>query len=146
FSYRIGEDGVETFVTTPEVTSENTIDEDPLPPGQVWCINNGSQDEASGLYKIEVTIGRGRGVKILNIPAPQPFKESVKYAEQNLYSKTQSLVGDRNPTDHEFSIQLRSFSSARSGAGTGMAALIAMATALLEKNTRGGLVIVGQLN
>ena len=32
FSYRIGEDGVETFVTTPEVHSENTIGEDPLPP------------------------------------------------------------------------------------------------------------------
>lgn len=146
FSYRIGEDGVETFVTTPEVTSENTIDEDPSPPGQVWCINNGSQDEAAGLYKIEATIGRGRGVKILNMPAPQPFKESVKYAEQNLYSKTQALVGDRNPTDHEFSIQLRSFSSAKSGAGTGMAVLIALATVLLEKNTKGGLVVVGQLN
>jgi len=48
--------------------------------------------------------------------------------------------------DNEFSIQLRTFSAARSGAGTGMAALIAMATALLEKNTKGGLVIVGQLN
>jgi ATP-dependent Lon protease len=146
FSYRIGEDGVETFVTTPEVTSENTIGEDPLPPGQVWCINNGSQDEASGLYKLEVNVNRGRGVKILNMPAPQPFKESVKYAEQNLYSKTQALVGDRNPTDHEFSIQLRSFSSATSGAGTGMAALIAMSTALLEKNVKGGMVVVGQLN
>jgi len=146
FSYRIGEDGVETFVTTPEVTSENTIGEDPLPPGQVWCINNGSQDEASGLYKIEVNVSKGRGVKILNMPAPQPFKESVKYAEQNLYSKTISLVGDRNPTEHEFSIQLRSFSSAKSGAGTGIATLIAMSTALLEKNTKGGMVVVGQLN
>ena len=146
FSYRIGEDGVETFVTTPEVTKENTIGEDPLPPGQVWCINNGSQEEASGLYKIEVNVGRGRGVKILNMPAPQPFKESVKYAEQNLYSKTNSLVGDRDPLSHEFSIQLRSFSSAKSGAGTGIATLIAMSTALLEKNIKGGMVVVGQLN
>ncbi len=146
FSYRIGEEGVETFVTTPEITSENTIGEDPLPPGQVWCINNGSQDEVSGLYKIEVNVTKGRGVKILNIPAPQPFKESVKYAEQNLYSKTQALVGDRDPTEHEFLIQLRSFSAAKSGAGTGIAALIAMSTALLEKNTKGGMVIVGQLN
>jgi len=146
FSYRIGEDGVETFVTTPEVHSENTIGEDPLPPGQVWTINNGSQDEASGLYKIEVNVGKGRGVKILNMPAPQPFKESVKYAEQNLYSKTQSLVGDRDPTAHEFSVQLRSFSAAKSGSGTGMAALVSMATALLEKNVRGGMVVVGQLN
>ena len=146
FSYRIGEDGVETFVTTPEVTSENTIGEDPSPPGQVWCINNGSQDEPSGLCKIEVNINRGRGVKILNMPAPQPFKESVKYAEQNLYSKTSVLVGDRNPLEHEFTIQLRSFSSATNGAGTGMAALMAMATALLEKNIKGGTVVVGQLN
>jgi len=146
FSYRIGEDGVETFVTTPEVTSENTIGEDPLPPGQVWCINNGSQDEPSGLYKIEVNVNKGRGVKILNMPAPQPFKESVKYAQQNLYSKTHALVGDRDPTDHEFSIQLRSFSAAKSGAGIGMAALIAMSTALLEKNIKGGIVVVGQLN
>lgn len=146
FSYRIGEDGVETFVTTPEVHSENTIASDPLPPGQMWTINNGSQDEGAGLYKIEVNIGKGRGVKILNMPAPKPFKESVRYAEQNLYSKTNSLVGDRDPMSHEFSIQLRSFSAAKSGSGTGMAALIAMATALLEKNTRGGLVIVGQLN
>lgn len=146
FSYRIGEEGIETFVTTPEVHSENTIGEDPLPPGQLWCINNGSQDEASGLYRIEVSVGRGRGVKILNTPSPQAFKESVKYAEQNLYSKTQALVGDRDPTVHEFSVQLRSFSAAKSGSGTGMACLVAMATALLEKNIKGGLVIVGQLN
>jgi len=146
FSYRIGKDGVETFVTTPEVTSENTIGEDPLPPGQVWCINNGSQDEASGLYRIEVNVSKGRGVKILNMPAPPPFKESVKYAEQNLYSKAKYLVGDRNPMEHEYSVQLRSFSNGKSGAGTGIATLLAMATALLEKNLKGGIVVVGQLN
>ena len=39
FSYRIGVDGVETFVTTPEIHSENTIGEDPLPPGQIWALN-----------------------------------------------------------------------------------------------------------
>lgn len=146
FSYRIGEDGVETFVTTPEVHSENTVGEDPLPPGQVWTISSGSQEEGAGLYKLEVTAGRGSGVKILNMPAPQPFKESVKYAQQNLYSKTQALVGDRDPYAHEFSIQLRSFGAAKTGSGTGMAVLIALSTALLEKHTKGGLVIVGQLN
>lgn len=146
FSYRIGEDGVETFVTTPEVHSENTIGEDPLPPGQVWTISSGSQEEGAGLYKLEVNVGRGSGVKILNMPSPQAFKESVKYAQQNLYSKTQALVGDRDPYAHEFSIQLRSFGAAKTGAGTGMAVLIALSTALLEKNTKGGLVIVGQLN
>lgn len=146
FSYRIGENGVETFITTPEIHSENTIGEDPLPPGQAWTLNTSSQDEPAGLYKIEVTTGPGSGVKILNRPAPPAFQESVRYAEQNLYSKSKELVGDRDSRSHEFSIQLRSFDSSKSGSGLGMAVLVALCSALLEKHTKGGLVIIGQLN
>ncbi|GAJ22399.1 unnamed protein product, partial [marine sediment metagenome] len=62
-------------------------------------------------------IGPGSGVKILNRPTPQPFQESVRYAEQNLYSKYKELVGDRDPRSHEFSVQLRSFDTAKSGTG-----------------------------
>jgi ATP-dependent Lon protease len=146
FSYRIGEDGIETFVTTPEIHSENTIGEDPLPPGQIWALNAGGQEETTGLYKIEINVGPGSGVKILNKPAPPQFQESVRYAEQNLYSKSKELVGDRDARMNEFSIQLRSFDASKSGNGMGMAVLIGMCSAILERNTKGGLVIVGQLN
>ncbi len=146
FSYRVGEEGVETFVTTPELHSEHTITEDPLPPGQVWALGAGGQDEYAGLYKIEVNIGPGSGVKILNRPSPPPFSESVRYAEQNLYSKYKELVGDRDPRSHEFSIQLRSFDTAKSGAGIGMPVLIALCSSLIEKHTKGGLAVVGTLN
>jgi ATP-dependent Lon protease len=146
FSYRMGENGIETFVTTPEIHSENTIGEDPLPPGQIWALNAGGQEESTGLYKIEINVGPGSGVKILNKPAPPQFQESVKYAEQNLYSKTKELVGDRDPRSHEFSLQLRAFDASKSGNGMGMAVLISMCSAILEKGTKGGLVIVGQLN
>ncbi|MDD2306823.1 MAG: protease Lon-related BREX system protein BrxL [Prolixibacteraceae bacterium] len=146
FSYRIGEEGIETFVTTPEIHSENTIGDDPLPPGQIWALNAGGQEDSTGLYKIEVNVGPGSGVKILNKPAPPQFQESVKYAEQNLYSKTKELVGDRDPRSHEFSIQLRAFDASKSGNGMGMAVLISLCSALLEKSTKGGLIIVGQLN
>jgi len=146
FSYRIGEDGVETFVTTPEIHSENTIGEDPLSPGQIWALNAGGQEETTGLYKIEINAGPGSGVKILNKPAPPQFQESVRFAEQNLYSKSKELIGDRDPRSHEFSIQLRAFDASKSGNGMGMAVLIGMCSAVLEKNIKGGLVIVGQLN
>jgi len=146
FSYRIGEDGVETFVTTPEIHSENTISDDPLPPGQIWTLNAGGQEETTGLYKIEINAGPGSGVKILNKPAPPQFQESVRFAEQNLYSKCKELVGDRDARLHEFSIQLRAFDASKSGNGMGMAVLIGLCSAMLEKNTKGGLVIVGQLN
>lgn len=146
FSYRIGENGVETFVTTPEIHSENTISEDPLPPGQIWALNAGGLEESTGLYKIEINSSPGSGVKILNKPAPPQFQESVRYAEQNLYSKCKELVGDRDARLNEFSIQLRAFDSSKSGNGMGVAVLMGMCSALLEKNTKGGLVLVGQLN
>ena len=36
FSFTLGVDGVEQFVATPELHSDEAIDGDPLPPGQVW--------------------------------------------------------------------------------------------------------------
>lgn len=146
FSYVMGEEGVEKFVSTPELQSGAGIGNDPLEPGQVWTISPGDGQENPGLYRIEVSEGPGSGVRILNKPTPQPFRESVSYAEQNLYARASSLVGDRDPRHHEYSVQLRAFDTARSGSKLGVAALIALATSLLKKSLRGGLVIVGEIN
>ena len=146
FSYTFGKEGVEKFVATPELQSEDYVGRDPLPPGQVWTISSGSQDDGSGLYRIEVTEGPGSGVRILNRPAPPAFSESVKYAEANLYSRAAELVGDRNPREHDFSVQLRAFDASKSGQSLGVAALLAMCSALISRSLRGGMVVVGQLN
>ena len=146
FSYSMGDDGVEQFVATPELYSENSIGTDPLPPGQVWVISPGAQEENSGLYRIDVTEGPGSGVKILNQPAPAPFKESVRCAEQNLYARAKELVGDRDPRAHEFSVQLRAFDASKSGAAVGIGVLLSLCSALLQKSLKGGLVVAGGLN
>ncbi|HEV8719354.1 MAG TPA: protease Lon-related BREX system protein BrxL [Candidatus Binatia bacterium] len=146
FSYQMGDDDVEKFVATPELYSEDSIGTDPLPPGQVWGISSGTADENPGLYRIDVTQGPGSGVKILNQPTPPPFRESVRCAEQNLYTRAKTLVGDRDPRAHEFSAQLRAFDAAKSGSALGVAALLALCSALLEKSLKGGMVVVGGLN
>ena len=146
FSYFMGEDGVEKFVPLPELHSDEAIDSDPLPPGQVWGISPGDTETGPGLYRIEVNVGRGNGLKILNNPVPRPFRESVGYAEQNLYSFAEELVGGRDPRAHEFSIQLRAMDNAQSGVGLGLPALMALCGGLLEKSMQGGLIIVGSLN
>jgi ATP-dependent Lon protease len=97
FSYVMGEDGVEKFVATPELQSENSIGSDPLEPGQIWTISpGGGNEEHPGLFRIEVNEGPGSGVRILNKPVPPAFRESVGYAEQNLYARAPQLVGDRS--------------------------------------------------
>lgn len=146
FSYVMGTDGVEQFVSTPELYSENSIGGDPLEPGQVWTISPGGMDEHIGLYRIEINEGPGTGVKILNKPIPPAFKESMSFAEQNLYARSQQLVGDKDPRQHEFSVQVRAFDTAKSGAKLGVAALIALCSALLKKSVKGGIIIVGELN
>lgn len=143
FSYTIGEEGVEYFVSTPELHAESSIGSDPLPPGQVWTISPGGEDEYPGLFRIEVNEGPGSGVKILNRPAPAPFRESVKAAEQNLYARSKELVGDRDPRSHEFTVQLRAFDSAKEGHMVGVPVAIALCSALLQKHIKGGLAIVG---
>ena len=146
FSFTLGVDGIEQFVATPELHSDAAIDGDPLPPGQVWAISPGAQDVGPGLYRLEVTSGPGSGVRILNTPTPPSFRESVKIGEQNLYTQGKYLVGDRDPRSHEFSIQLRAMDNDRSGLGLGLPVLVALASSLLERSTKGGLIMVGSLN
>jgi ATP-dependent Lon protease len=146
FSYQLGPEGVERFVATPEIQSEDAIGTDPLPPGQVWALSPGGQDEGAGLYRIEVTEGPGAGVRIANVQPPGPFRESVRYAEQNLYTQAKSLIGDYEPRAHELTIQLRAFDPSRSGAQLGIPALLAMCSVLLGKSLRGGLVAIGGIN
>jgi len=146
FSYVFGDEGIEKFVATPELHTENSIGGDPLEPGQVWTICPGTMDEHPGLYRIEVNEGPGTGVKILNKPVPPAFKESIGFAEQNLYARALQLVGDKDPRHHEFTVQLRAFDASKSGAKLGVAALISLCTALLKKSVRGGLIIAGEIN
>lgn len=145
FSYVMGEEGVEQFVTTPELQSASEVGSDPLEPGQIWVLSPGGEEEHPGLFRIEVNEGPGAGVKLLNQPPPPAFKESLRYAEQNLYARTSELVGDREPRNHEFTVQLRSFDAAKQGGQTGVGTLVALCSALLKTPVRGGLIVVGEI-
>tara|TARA_R110002051_G_scaffold263494_2_gene323326 strand:+ start:17069 stop:19117 length:2049 start_codon:yes stop_codon:yes gene_type:complete len=148
FSYTIGDDGIEKFVATAELRANNEIGDDPLEPGQIWTISEGGSeiDDNAGLYRIEVNEGPGSGVKILNNPAPAAFKESLRYAEQNLYARSMQLIGDRDPRAHEFTVQLRAFDAAKKGSRIGVAALVAMCSSILKKSVKGGLILIGEIN
>jgi len=95
---------------------------------------------------VDITEGPGAGVKILNQPPPAPFKESVKCAEQNLYGRAKEFVGDRDPREHEFQVQLRAFDSAKSGNAVGVGVLLGLCSSLLQKSIKGGMVVTGGLN
>jgi ATP-dependent Lon protease len=146
FSYTLGADGVEQFVATPELHSDEAIDSDPLPPGQVWAMSPGSPEAGPGLYRIEVTSGPGTGLRILNQPTPPGLRESARIGEQNLYARARDLVGDRDPRQHEYSMQCRALDADKGGAGLALPVLVSLGGALLGRNTRGGMLVVGAMN
>ena len=146
FSYTFGSEGVEQFVATPELHSDEAIDSDPLPPGQVWGVSPGTGETGPGLYRTEIACGPGSGVEVLNQPTPPAFRESVRVGEQNLYAQAKQLVGDRNPREEEFTIQMRPMDTDETGGGLGVPVVAALCGALLGRNTRGGTIIAGALN
>ncbi|HET9100543.1 MAG TPA: BREX system Lon protease-like protein BrxL [Acidobacteriaceae bacterium] len=49
FSYTLAPGGVEQFVATPELHSDEAIESDPLPPGQVWAVSGGPAKRGESL-------------------------------------------------------------------------------------------------
>ena len=145
FSYRIGRDSVEQFVSTPEYQSDTVIGTDPLPPGHIWALSPGSQDDGSGLYRIEVNETPGSGYRLANVQPPGPLRESATAAYQNLVSYSRQLLGDRETTQRELTVQVRAMDASKTGAQIGVPILLAFCSAILGKSLRGGLVVAGGL-
>lgn len=56
------------------------------------------------------------------------------------------MAGEGEPRQHEFSVQLRAFDSAKSGSAVGIGVLLALCSSLLQKSIKGGLAVAGGLN
>jgi len=146
FSYRLGIEGIEQYVSTPELHRENTISPEPLPPGQVWALGPGEGNEGNGLYKLEITVTPGSSIRLINVKAAAGLRESLRSAEQVLYTRAKSLVGDHDPTSVEFSVQVRAMTPVSGGSSLSVPILIALCSAALNKSTKGGYVIAGGMS
>ena len=51
FSYQLGAEGVEKFVSTPELQSQGGIGDEPLECGQIWTLSPGGAEEHPGLFR-----------------------------------------------------------------------------------------------
>jgi len=146
FSYRLGFDGIEQYVTTPELHRENAISPEPLPPGQCWAVGPDEEGGGSGLYKIEVTVTPGSSIRLINVKAPAGLRESLRAAEQVLYTQARHLVGDHDPADAEYSVQVRSMTPVGAGASLSVSILLALASATLNRSLKGGMAIAGGMS
>ena len=146
FSYTLGPDGVEQFVATPELQSDEAIGSDPLPPGQVWAVSPGRHETGPGLYRIEVTGGPGGGVRdsepadAAGVPRERPGRRAKPlHASEGARRRPQSPRARVLDPDAAYGRgQIRNRPR--------VPVLVALCGGLLGRNTRGGTIVVGALN
>src|SRR5579885_2163939 len=146
FSCILGTDGVEQFVSTPELHSDEAIESDPLSPGQVWAATLGSPETGPGLYRIEVTCDRALASRSSISRHLRHSARAYAWANRTFTHVQSSWSETATPGKSEFSIQMRPMDADKSGAGIGVAVLVALCGSLLARNTRGGTIIAGALN
>lgn len=110
--------------------------EDAAPRGDAAFLFAGVEEHERGVRHL-AHHGQGGGVRVV---------ESFKVAEQNLIAQARQLVGDRDPREHNLTAQVRALDAAKTGAGLGLPILLALASAMLQRSIRGGLIAVGNLS
>lgn len=55
-------------------------------------------------------------------------------------------MGDRDPRERNLTAQIRALDAAKTGAGLSLPILLALASAMLQRSIRGGLIAVGNLS
>ena len=146
FSYIDGPDGVEKFVSTPELHSDDGIGGDPLPPGQVWAISPGGQDEDPGCIG-----SRSRGARRRS-QDPEPAGTSARSARASRSANRTSTRARRSSSATAIRASTSSrfrcvrWTPTRAGRDSGRRCPVALCGSLLGRNTRGGTVVVGALN
>ena len=105
FSYTLGVEGVERFLSTPEFTARTKSSPIPFlraglgPRAGLWRERARALPDGSHL-------GPGGGVRILNQPVPPPFRESVQVPSRTSTPSGRAGRQPRSPRAR-FSIQLR---------------------------------------
>ena len=148
FSYTLGQDGVEKFVVTPELQSEDQHrPRSARRPARSGRSAPAVRTRAPGCYRIEVTEGPGSGVRILNRPAPPAFAESSQVRRGRTSTRgPPNLSATATPASTSSRSSCEPSTPARAAVRSAWPPSWRCARALLNKSLRGGLVVVGGLN
>jgi DNA-binding MarR family transcriptional regulator len=127
-----------------EMPPERRIGIARLPPGQCWTAGT-TPAGTTAVARVEVAQARGHGIRLLNESPSAALRAGVKAAKGYLHMHAADLVGTRNPRGRELTIQVHPLNGRKVAGSFGLGLLLALCSSVLNKQLRGGLVIVGEL-
>ncbi|MGB6310146.1 MAG: MarR family transcriptional regulator [Steroidobacteraceae bacterium] len=129
-----------------EASTDRRIGVTRLPAGQAWAASAIGAAGTATLSRIEVAGSKGHGIRLVNEPPPAALRAGFKSAKDYLYLHAQELVGSRNPKSHELAVEVHPLNGSKVSGSFAVGLLLAFCSALLKKQLRGGLVVVGELD
>jgi len=145
FSYIDKESQEEIFVGLPEDRGSNLIEKNPLPPGV--CYTATSDGENHSLVKIEVVALNGNGKLTITGSTSKEVKENIKNTYNYLRANEKSILTEQySLKGYEISIQISNLLGTTVSGGLGGAVYVAIISALLNKNLKPGLAVLGNIS
>jgi MarR family transcriptional regulator, organic hydroperoxide resistance regulator len=129
-----------------EVPTERRVGTARLPAGQAWAVGANGPAGIATMARIEVAESRGQGIRLVNESPSAALRAGVKGAKDYLYAHAAELVGARNPKSHELAVEVQPLNGGKADGAYSVGLLLACCSALLKKQLRGGLVVVGELS
>jgi DNA-binding MarR family transcriptional regulator len=129
-----------------EVPTERRVGTARLPAGQAWAAGANGPAGIATVVRIEVAESRGQGIRLVNESPSAALRSGVKAAKDYLYLHATDLVGARNPKNHELAVEVHTLNGGKADGAYGVGLLLACCSALLKKQLRGGLVVVGEVS
>ncbi len=129
-----------------EVPTARRVGSARLPAGQAWAASAGGPAGVATVSRIEVAESRGQGIRLVNESPSAALRAGLKAAKDYLYHHAAELVGAaRNPKGHELAVEIQPLNGGKVDGSYGVGLLLACCSALLKKQLRGGLVVVGEI-
>lgn len=145
FSYIDNESREERYVGVPEQGGRNAISQDPLAPG---CVYAASVDNSgkTGLYRIEVGLTAGSGKLKIAGGVDAVMRESLQRAFSYLLSHKGALGIAQSLAEADVHIEAIDLLANRVGCEAGVAAVVAILSALRKQSAMPAHVILGDLS
>jgi ATP-dependent Lon protease len=96
------------------------------------------------LARIEVTQGKGRGIRLVG-KSSVALREGLKTAREYLHEHSRSLLGERDVNGKELVAKITPLGGSGGDASFSLGLLLALCSSVLKKPLRTGLLVVGEL-
>lgn len=146
FGYQDRETWEQRSVVLPESGGGHIIGDEQLPPGSIYTVGSDPSDRKLALFLIQTQLNPGSG-RVIPLGNLSPMmREALKAADAYLRAHVRQLGIERDPRQYDFTVQAVNLNQAKEGAETAIAFFISLVSALLERPTEQGTVVLGEMS